>query len=197
MQFEEDATQILDYLYIGSVDNAKNRQLLDKLQIKCVLNVSAQCENYFPTDFEYHHCKIEDSWFFDITPFIAECVAFIDKAKENKKNILVHCNSGASRSPTIVTAYFIEKMGFSLHDALEFIKQKRPMVIPNPAFVAALIKHEKKLKGKNSINLKPFIIAMLPEQEFDILQRLINFIKNPPPPKSVQPQNQEDNCLIL
>ena len=50
----------------------------------------------------------------------------------------VHCYKGQSRSPTIVAAYLIATLKVSTSDALEAIKAKRPMVLPNHGFLRQL-----------------------------------------------------------
>lgn len=53
---------------------------------------------------------------------------FIDNALHTGKEILVHCDAGASRSPSIVIGYLIARRGFSYQDALRLVQEKRPCV---------------------------------------------------------------------
>jgi protein-tyrosine phosphatase len=55
-----------------------------------------------------------------------------------KKNVLVHCHAGISRSAAIVCAYLMTKNGWSFSEALNFIKKRRNRVKPNENFVYLL-----------------------------------------------------------
>ena len=58
------------------------------------------------------------------------------KIESNKnKKILVHCFMGASRSVSIIINYLIKKYKYTLSDAINFIKQKRPFINPNNKFI--------------------------------------------------------------
>ena len=48
--------------------------------------------------------------------------------------VLIHCNVGASRSASIVIAYYILIKGQSFEEALDFVLSKRACVKPNPGF---------------------------------------------------------------
>ena len=46
------------------------------------------------------------------------------------KVVLVHCRAGMHRSPTIICAYLI-KLGYSLEDAVSFVKSRRSIAYPS------------------------------------------------------------------
>jgi protein-tyrosine phosphatase len=51
-----------------------------------------------------------------------------------KKNVLVQCHGGASRSVTITVAYLIKIKGWSLDEAYQSVKDKRYRARPNVGF---------------------------------------------------------------
>ena len=53
---------------------------------------------------------------------------------QNKKNVLVQCHAGVSRSATIVCAYLIRKKSWIPEQALYYLKQKRSRAKPNAGF---------------------------------------------------------------
>ena len=55
-----------------------------------------------------------------------------------KKNVLVHCHAGISRSAAILCAYLMTKHYWSYEQALNFIKKRRNRVKPNENFVYLL-----------------------------------------------------------
>ena len=60
--------------------------------------------------------------------------------------MLVHCFAGISRSATICIAYLMLTQGFSMHQALEFTRCRRPCVSPNFNFMGQLLSFEHQLQ---------------------------------------------------
>lgn len=58
----------------------------------------------------------------------------------------MHCFAGISRSATICIAYLMLTEGFSMHQALEYTRCKRPCVSPNFNFMGQLLSFEHQLK---------------------------------------------------
>nr|CCC48099.1 putative dual-specificity protein phosphatase [Trypanosoma vivax Y486] len=52
--------------------------------------------------------------------------------------VLVHCQRGRSRSPTIVLAYLMRRNGWTFTDALQYVSCRRPCIELNMGFVEAL-----------------------------------------------------------
>ena len=55
--------------------------------------------------------------------------------------ILVHCQAGISRSASVVIALVAKLYGLHYHEALELVKNKRPIVNPNEGFHNTLISY--------------------------------------------------------
>ena len=56
--------------------------------------------------------------------------------KGNK--VLVHCQGGISRSPTLVIAYLVQKKNLTLGNSFELVREKRPIIDPNEGFLYQL-----------------------------------------------------------
>lgn len=56
-----------------------------------------------------------------------------------------------SRSVSVVLAYLMKEHNQTLKEAYTFVKDKRPIIRPNKAFVDQLLSYEKSLRGINSI----------------------------------------------
>lgn len=54
-------------------------------------------------------------------------------AKQNARGILIHCNEGHNRSPTLVVSYLIQ-CGLSLRTAYQYLLRARPTVDPLPPY---------------------------------------------------------------
>jgi hypothetical protein len=87
----EDLNQVLPFVYVGSLDAAKNVDLLKKLNIKYVLTVEDnELDEDVQRHFVYKFIKLYDYPSSSILEILEECIQFIDSAVENSHNILIH-----------------------------------------------------------------------------------------------------------
>jgi atypical dual specificity phosphatase len=155
-----DPTNIIDNIYLGNGYNASNYICLKKLKIGLIVNITCEIPNYYETEFEYMNIKILDhngckiGKFFD--DFYDKLIAWQTKNKEKpldqRKNILIHCFMGSSRSATLSCAYLIKKYGKSVQESLDFVREKRPVVNVNNTFIGDLRDWENELRNVNSVN---------------------------------------------
>ena len=80
--------------------------------------------------------------------YFNEAYEFIETMREQKKNVLVHCHAGISRSATIVCAYLMRKKKWKMGHTLEYIRKKRERIRPNENFMKILFEYEGKLWKK-------------------------------------------------
>ncbi|CAM8932902.1 unnamed protein product [Rhodiola kirilowii] len=125
-------------LYLGSIGAAINRTLLKELNVTHVLTVTSSVPPQFPQDFVYKVIEVADKADTNLEQYFDECIDFIDEAKRQGGGVLVHCIMGKSRSATIVAAYLMKKHKMSSADALQYVKNKRPLIKPNRGFVSQL-----------------------------------------------------------
>jgi hypothetical protein len=78
--------------------------------------------------------------------WLREQVEFIETERSAGKNVYVHCAAGISRGGMVVTAYYMAHNGWSRDEALEFVRERRPQVRPNAAFMQLLLEWEKSVK---------------------------------------------------
>ena len=124
--------EILPGIFLSSVSAAVNRDLLEILEIKSILTVANSIEPAFPSHFKYMVIQIEDVGTQDILSHFPSAIKFIN---ESEGNVLVHCANGISRSPTVVSAFVMTKMGIkSSKEALDFVASKRSCINPNAGF---------------------------------------------------------------
>ncbi|XP_018021060.1 uncharacterized protein LOC108677353 [Hyalella azteca] len=91
------------------------------------------------------HCGLLDTPESRIHACLLKCIAFIDQVKRRNGVVLVHCNAGVSRAPTVVIAYCMKFLRISYSEALKFVKEKRPYIKPNEGFVEQLKEFEQYL----------------------------------------------------
>ena len=150
--FNLHPSKIFDWLFLGCYRNAIDRQEIKDLGINYVLNCAMECLESFPPTVKYCHLKLNDMPLFKIIPYLERATSFINQAQINGGKILVHCQMGISRSTSCVIAYMIKYMGYTAMDALEFIKKKRSIVMPNFGFMQQLMNYEKDNLGIGKSN---------------------------------------------
>lgn len=114
-------------------------------------------ENKGVKQIRWIQCKcinIADSSEQILSKFFDEAHQFIDEARRRKCNILVHCQAGISRSPTIAIAYLMRVNSLPLQDAYNLVKQCRPQTDPNLSFMGQLMIYEKSLESACSSSAK-------------------------------------------
>lgn len=141
-------SQIMPYLYVGNQEQT-NREILTKLNIKYILSLQSLPRNINCINKQGQiRCKfinISDTFEQILGKVFEEANDFIEEARQNKCNILVHCNAGISRSPTIAIAYLMKWRNLHLQDAYNFVKRCRPQISPNLNFMGQLVRYEERL----------------------------------------------------
>lgn len=134
--------EILPFLYLGSAYHACRQDYLSDLGITALLNVSRRDSR--PTKGQYHYkwIPVEDSHRADISSHFQEAIDFIECVKEEGGKVLVHCEAGISRSPTICMAYIMKSQRLRLEQAFDIIRQQRAIVSPNVSFMGQLLQFE-------------------------------------------------------
>ena len=113
---------IVDHLYLGSAAHAGQLELLERLGITALLNVSPNCPNHWPDKFEYSTIPVEDNSTADIKVHFGAAIDFINGVKSRGGKVLVHCKAGVSRSATLCLAYLISCRKMCLNDAYDQVK---------------------------------------------------------------------------
>ncbi|TNM86058.1 hypothetical protein fugu_008329 [Takifugu bimaculatus] len=134
--------EILPFLYLGSAYHASREDYLRDLHITALLNVSRRDLQPAKGHYNYKWIPVEDSHMADISSHFQEAIDFIDNVKQSGGKVLVHCEAGISRSPTICMAYIMRTQQLRLDAAFDIIKQRRDVVSPNFSFMGQLLQLE-------------------------------------------------------
>uniref|UniRef100_A0A8D0L401 Dual specificity protein phosphatase n=1 Tax=Sphenodon punctatus TaxID=8508 RepID=A0A8D0L401_SPHPU len=137
--------EILPFLYLGSAYHASKCEFLANLHITALLNVSRKSSEPFKDQYCYKWIPVEDSHTADISSHFQEAIDYIDCIRRAGGKILVHCEAGISRSPTICMAYLMKMKKFRLEEAFDYIKQRRSLISPNFGFMGQLLQYESEI----------------------------------------------------
>ncbi|KAI6184229.1 Protein-tyrosine-phosphatase [Aphelenchoides bicaudatus] len=139
-------TQVLDFFFLGSQQDAQNPTILKKFGITRVINLSDAPKSDLIEPDNFLRIPIRDSHDAKILPHFDEAFEFIEEARRTNQKILVHCLAGISRSPTLCIAYIMRSKGWTCDKAYKFVKSRRPSVSPNLNFVGQLFLYEEHLR---------------------------------------------------
>ncbi|KGL74675.1 Dual specificity protein phosphatase 5 [Tinamus guttatus] len=137
--------EILPFLYLGSAYHASKCEFLANLHITALLNVSRRSSEPFTDQYCYKWIPVEDSHAADISSHFQEAIDFIDCVRRAGGKILVHCEAGISRSPTICMAYLMKTKRLRLEEAFDYVKQRRSLISPNFGFMGQLLQYESEI----------------------------------------------------
>ncbi len=145
-----EANQIVDNLWLGSLESSCNRQALQERGIETVICAILGASAMFPFDFKYERAKLRDVEDENIIDEFDKLLPIIHTELLNNRAVICHCIAGRSRSASIVAAYLIRYHNMTTEDSLKFIKNKRTQINPNPGYVKQLKIYEERVRdGQN------------------------------------------------
>src|SRR4051794_35762467 len=95
--------QVMPSLFLGDLQDARDRQALHHERITHILNCAAELPCYFAGEFTYLSLTLRDPDARLESQIVKAC-EFIDKGRRNG-NVLVHCIRAGSRSPAVVLSH--------------------------------------------------------------------------------------------
>uniref|UniRef100_A0A7S4P0B2 protein-tyrosine-phosphatase n=1 Tax=Paramoeba aestuarina TaxID=180227 RepID=A0A7S4P0B2_9EUKA len=141
--------EVLPFLYTGSKWHV-SPPILKRLNIQWVVNLyNKKAEP--PKGIEpekFLCCPISDNGDSQMAEQAAKFVAHISKAREKEENVLIHCEGGINRAPTVTMIYLIIGEKYTLRDAMNLVKSKRKQTAPHLGYLTQLVEIEKKREGR-------------------------------------------------
>lgn len=142
-KFRYPSEIIPNFLWLGSVESAQDKTLIENLKITHIVNATIRSRrNFFPDLVKYFTVDILDEVSEDMTNFFEPVNQFIDEAEKEGGRVLVHCQAGISRSACLTINYIRIRNNLTLKEALEYVITQRPEVHPNRSFMEQLIQQE-------------------------------------------------------
>eukprot|EP00743_Colponemidia_sp_Colp-15_P003032 GILK01003278.1.p1 GENE.GILK01003278.1~~GILK01003278.1.p1 ORF type:complete len:259 (-),score=35.55 GILK01003278.1:189-902(-) len=149
-----------DFLFLGTKHHARDINVIKSLNIRFIVNITTTVPNYFAEDstfpVKYLNIKISDEKSRSISEHFESIVSFIDAARMQSGNVLVHCAKGISRSATSVIAYLMRSKRWPLQKAVTYTQRCRPVIMPNIGFFVQLLEYESKIFGRTSVTVDDY-----------------------------------------
>jgi hypothetical protein len=129
-------------IYLGSASVARNIEMLHRLGITHLLCCARECSNPHHIDVGFTCIPLLDRPpREDENPF-ADASSALERLTMSNEVVLVYCQRGVSRSPSVVMAYYISKQGLDFAAALFMVRESCPRVDPNAWFCSHLLRLE-------------------------------------------------------
>ena len=158
------ASRLTNFLFVGNMKDAGDVTALQKAGIDHVLNVTTAAPGYQTcASIVYKQLRADDNGHQNLKQYFNEAFEFIDLARRRGGAVLIHCQAGVSRSPTIAVAYLIKNFPMPMVEAYRFVKARRSIISPNLNFMGQLLEFEQALKREKTVlKLRD---AKLPDQD--------------------------------
>jgi len=153
-------TKITETLFLGNDHDASDEAALKKAKITHVLSMIARKWSYKPRGLFNWMSKgikrkcvpMRDDGNSDVAKLLEEkgLWNFILDSQKKKKKLLVHCQMGMNRSPTIVMGFLMKHDNITFHKAWRLVKQKRVIVQPHVKYIRQLRSWNRYLHGSYS-----------------------------------------------
>ncbi|TKS83562.1 Dual specificity protein phosphatase 10 [Collichthys lucidus] len=139
---------ILPFLFLGNERDAQDLDLLLRLNIGYVVNVTTHLPLYHVNSgLRYKRLPATDNSKQNLRQYFEEVFEFIEEAYQSGQGVLVHCQAGVSRSATVVIAYLMKHTLMTMTDAYKYVRSRRPVVSPNLNFMGQLLEFERDLNS--------------------------------------------------
>ncbi|XP_077597236.1 uncharacterized protein LOC144212917 [Stigmatopora nigra] len=162
---------ILPFLFLGNERDAQDLDLLFRLNIGFVVNVTTHLPLYhLKSGLHYKRLPATDNSRQNLRQYFEEVFEFIEEAYQSDQGVLVHCQAGVSRSATIVIAYLMKHTLMTMTDAYKYVRSRRPVVSPNLNFMGQLLEFERDL---NSGVTPRILMPKLDGVETQVLHRAV------------------------
>ncbi|KAG7282722.1 hypothetical protein CRUP_017648 [Coryphaenoides rupestris] len=134
---------ILPFLFLGNERDAQDLDLLLRLNVGFVVNVTTHLPLYHGSTglVRYKRLPATDNSKQNLRQY------FEEEARQTAKGVLVHCQAGVSRSATVVIAYLMKHTLMTMTDAYKYVRGRRPVVSPNLNFMGQLLEFERDLNS--------------------------------------------------
>ncbi|XP_050437089.1 dual specificity protein phosphatase 10-like isoform X2 [Adelges cooleyi] len=153
MMDQHPLTKVLPFLYLGNSKDADDHEGLSAMGVTRVLNVttsqqspSPQAGDHRTAGILYKRLSALDNGHANLKQYFEEAFEFIEGARKTGGSVLIHCQAGISRSPTIAIAYVMRHHKLSMVDAYKTVKAARPIISPNLNFMGQLLELEQSLQ---------------------------------------------------
>merc|ERR1719309_530892 len=142
---------VLPWLYIGNARDTGDTSTLRALGVTHVLSVTSdvtEASSHVTDEILFKNLPAADSGTQNLKQYFNQAFDFIESVRRISGRVLVHCQAGISRSPTIAISYVMRYQKLLLVEAYQFVKNRRKIISPNLNFMGQLLEFEQGLRAE-------------------------------------------------
>lgn len=142
---------VLPWLYIGNARDTGDTSTLRALGVTHVLSVTSdvtEASSHVTDEIFFKNLPAADSGTQNLKQYFNQAFDFIESVRRISGRVLVHCQAGISRSPTIAISYVMRYQKLLLVEAYQFVKNRRKIISPNLNFMGQLLEFEQGLRAE-------------------------------------------------
>lgn len=140
-----EINKITNKIFLGNYDGQNEKAVLKILGITHVLACGATFIDNNNGEYEFLKLKFFDMSTENLFRVLKKAFYFIEKADK----VYLHCQSGVSRSASVLIAFLMWKEKMKFKDALTFVRRRRPCIFPNIGFYKQLEEFGQLLEQNN------------------------------------------------
>ena len=126
-------------LWLCSFVTACDAAFIQAERIGCIVTVGVGMKSELVSVAERHTLHVLDELHEDLTPHLDSTAELIGRNLDAGRSVVVHCECGISRSPTVVAAFLVHRgLAADAEDAVSMVKAARSCICPNAAFMGQL-----------------------------------------------------------
>lgn len=147
-----NANKILDGLFIGNQEAAQEIDFISSIKCNHIINCAGHSvPNLFSRlgvrylTLRWLDCKTQILFGGSDLKTFHQIVKFVEPVLNRGEAIFIHSQHGNSRAACVIVAILMYRFRWGVTKCIEFVKFRRPEILPKPYFVKQLRKLEKKL----------------------------------------------------
>ncbi|TMW59980.1 hypothetical protein Poli38472_000022 [Pythium oligandrum] len=148
-----DVPGVIDeQLLVGSVEHARDEQLLKHLQVDYVLDAEnprkRTPESPVSVSVGAGQVNLDDDYSYETFKLNVQTASdLIHKARSSGRTVFIYCTHGNNESVVVCMAYLLLAEEWTLERAFKHIQQKRPACAPRKAYIDKLRQLERETHG--------------------------------------------------
>lgn len=154
-------------VFLGDTISILKPEILQENSIEAILCCNREAGKFYlylalhmnlvPCSIMFKILEMHDHSEYPIHVHFESANKFVQENREKRRNVLIQCHGGISRSATMLCAYLIKSRKIGAEEAINFISKRRPRIKPNPGFWEKLVAYEKDVsyKYRESVHCSP------------------------------------------
>lgn len=143
---QDNPSEVLPTIYLGSKDDIAKVTRLKEIGITHILCVSSGKPQKLD-GVKLLTVVMADNGNSQLRDIMKRSFPFIEESQKKGNKLLIHCNLGQNRSPTLLIAWLMTKKRWTFYHAHKYVKKARELIQPHKLYLDQLRELDKELFG--------------------------------------------------